>query len=70
MLIVFFICLAPAFMNRTPHFLGLAERVLLGLFVVWLLMANGALARAAKAASRSPGAGGYFGRPEEAIASW
>lgn len=67
MLIVFFICLAPAFMNRTPYFLGLAERVLLGLFVAWLFMVNGAMARAAEGASSSPGEGGYIGRPEAAI---
>jgi hypothetical protein len=39
-LVGFFICLAPAFVNRAPILLGLVERILLAFHVVWLTIAS------------------------------
>jgi hypothetical membrane protein len=39
-LVVFFVSLAPAFINRPPHFLGLTERVLLALYLAWMFLAS------------------------------
>jgi Protein of unknown function (DUF998) len=36
-LLAFFVCLAPAFSNRAPYALGLVERVLVALYVAWLV---------------------------------
>lgn len=51
-LAAFFACLLPAFNGGPPFLLGLAERVLLGLYVAWLLTASRALVRMPTAALR------------------
>ena len=44
----FFVCLAPVFSHHPPYALGLIERVLLGLYVAWLLAAGVGVRRAAE----------------------
>lgn len=66
-LLVFFICLAPAFMGRPPYYLGLVERVLIGFFLGWLVMADRLLLRATTRARTSSDGGGFLERREEAI---
>jgi hypothetical protein len=41
--VLFFVCLAPVFLNRPPYALGLVERAALGAYILWLLIANRAL---------------------------
>ncbi|MBI4906644.1 MAG: DUF998 domain-containing protein [Acidobacteria bacterium] len=38
-LLAFFVCLAPVFLHRAPHYLGLAERVVLAVYMAWLVLA-------------------------------
>ena len=42
-LLIFFVCLAPVFTHHAPHYLGLAERVLLAAYVGWLGVASARL---------------------------
>jgi hypothetical protein len=46
-LLIFVICLAPVFSHHAPHYLGIAERVLLAAYIAWLGMASVAISRAA-----------------------
>ena len=41
--VLFFVCLAPAFWNRPPYLLGAVERLVLALYVAWLLLASGSM---------------------------
>ena len=38
-LVLFFVSLAPAFINRPPYLLGLTERVLLAVYLAWMFSA-------------------------------
>ena len=40
MTVLLFVCLAPAFRHRPPYAFGLVERLALGGYVSWLLLAN------------------------------
>ena len=42
-LVVFFVCLAPAFANRPPYALGLVERILVALYAAWLVAVSGSI---------------------------
>ena len=39
-LLIFMACLAPVFSHHAPHYLGLAERVLLATYSAWLITAS------------------------------
>ena len=47
-LAVFFVCLAPVFSHHPPYALGLSERVLIVLFVAWLVAVGVSVRRAAE----------------------
>ena len=42
-LVVFFVCLAPAFSNHPPYALGLVERILVALYAAWLVALSGSI---------------------------
>ena len=65
-LAVFFFCLWPAFMNRAPFALGLVERMLLALYLAWIVAAAQAIRRlSVTAGSRGISEGDSRGTPRD-----